>query len=202
MTPHFPPFKSIYSQVYGKMRSEIVMVVFFYFLDWTSESRENLIIVRRWRGVMAMLITVALFTSDQRSQSLAMMEQISLSLLSIFIMMMVIDHCIYMKPMIPLQYPLSPPIIHKSGKWSTILEKRYTLRKKVSLTPKKVKLRAPKKVLFRNNQGMYILQKNRSNLVNLGLGSLISDLQTAIGGHHPVLYFTTQITEKYSTAMC
>ena len=109
MTPHFPPFKSIYSQVYGKMRSEIVMVVFFYFLDWTSESRENLIIVRRWRGVMAMLITVALFTSDQRSQSLAMMEQISLSLLSIFIMMMVIDHCIYMKPMIPLQYPLSPP---------------------------------------------------------------------------------------------
>ena len=180
MTPHFPPFKSIYSQVYGKMRSEIVMVVFFYFLDWTSESRENLIIVRRWRGVMAMLITVALFTSDQRSQSLAMMEQISLSLLSIFIMMMVIDHCIYMKPMIPLQYPLSPPIIHKSGKRSTILEKRYTLRKKVSLTPKKVKLRAPKKVLFRNNQGMYILQKNRSNLVN----------------------FTTQITEKYSTAMC
>ena len=95
MTPHVPPFKSIYSQVYGKMRSEIVMVVFFYFLDWTSESRENLIIVRRWRGVMAMLITVALLTSDQRSQSLAMMEQISLSLLGIFIMMIVIDHCIY-----------------------------------------------------------------------------------------------------------
>ena len=33
MTPHFPPFKSIYSQVYGKMRSEIVMVVFFL-LPW------------------------------------------------------------------------------------------------------------------------------------------------------------------------
>ena len=49
---------------------------------------------------------------------------------------------------------------------------------------------------------MYILQKTRSNLVNFGLGSLISDLQTAIGGHHPVLYFTTQITEKYSAAMC
>ena len=97
---------------------------------------------------------------------------------------------------------IKSPIIHKSGKWSTILEKRYTLWKKVSLTPKKVKLRAPKKVLFRNNQGMYILQKTRSNLVNSGLRSLISDLQTAIGGHHPVLYFTTQITEKYSTAMC
>ena len=109
---------------------------------------------------------------------------------------------IYMKPMIPLQFPLSPPIIHKSGKWSTILEKRYTLRKKVSLTPKKVKMRAQKKVLFQNNQVMYILQKTRSNLVNFGLGSLISDLQTAIGGHHPVLYFTTQITEKYCTAMC
>ena len=39
-------------------------------------------------------------------------------------------------------------------------------------------------------------------MVNFGLRSLISDLQTAIGGHHPVLYFTTQITEKYSTAMC
>ena len=155
MTPHFPPFKSIYSQVYGKMRSEIVMVVFFYFLDWTSESKENLIIVRRWRGVMAMLITVALFTSDQRSQSLAMMEQISLSLLSIFIMMMVIDHCIYMKPMIPLQYPLSPPIIHKSGKRSTILEKRYTLRKKVSLTPKKVKMWAQKKSLV-SKQPRYV----------------------------------------------
>ena len=155
MTPHFPPFKSIYSQVYGKMRSEIVMVVFFYFLDWTSESRENLIIVRRWRGVMAMLIIVTLFTSDQRTQSLAMMEQISLSLLSIFIMMMVIDHCIYMKPIIPLQYPLSPPIIHKSGKWSTILEKRYTLRKKVSLTPKKVKMRAQKKSLV-SKQPRYV----------------------------------------------
>ena len=52
---------------------------------------------------------------------------------------------IYMKPMIPLQFPLSPPIIHKSGKWSTILEKCHTLRKKVSLTPKKVKMRAQKK---------------------------------------------------------
>ena len=34
-----------------------------------------------------------------------------------------------------------------------------------------------------------------------GLRSLISDLQTPIGGHHPVLYFTTQITEKYSTVV-
>ena len=33
MTPHFPPFKSMYSQVYGKMGSEIVMVVFFL-LPW------------------------------------------------------------------------------------------------------------------------------------------------------------------------
>ena len=168
MTPHFPPFKSIYSQVYGKMRSEIVMVVFFYFLDWTSESRENLIIVRRWRGVMAMLITVALFTSDQRSQSLAMMEQISLSLLSIFIMMMVIDHCIYMKPMIPLQYPLSPPIIHKSGKWSTILEKRYTLRKKVSLTPKKVKMRAQKKSLVSKQPRYVHFAKNQVQFGQFG----------------------------------
>ena len=164
---------------------------------------------KKWSDALKSLPTIeifiifALFSSDQKSQSLATMENYFINSIEHFY------HDdgywslhIYMKPMIPLQFPLSPPIIHKSGKWSTILEKRHTLRKKVSLTPKKVKMRAQKKVLFRNNQSMYILQKTRSNLVNFGLGSLISDLQTAIGGHHPVLYFTTQITEKYSTAMC
>ena len=74
--------------------------------------------------------------------------------------------------------------------------------KKVSLTPKKVKMRPQKKGFPRIHHSMDILQKTRSNLVYLGLWSLISDLHPHIGGHHPVLYFTTQITEKYSTAMC
>ena len=29
-----------------------------------------------------------------------------------------------------------------------------------------------------------------------------NDLHPPIGGHHPVLYFTTQIKKKYCTAMC
>ena len=49
---------------------------------------------------------------------------------------------------------------------------------------------------------MGFLQKNASKLVKFGLGSSISDLHPPIGGHHPVLYFPTQITKKYSTAMC
>ena len=49
---------------------------------------------------------------------------------------------------------------------------------------------------------MGFLQKNASKLVKFGLGSPISDLHPPIGGHHPVLYFSTQITKKYSTAMC
>ena len=152
--------------------------------------------------MMAMLIIVALFSSDHRSQSLATMENNFINSIEHFYhddgyrSLHIYEANDYIK------ISSQSPIIHKSGKWSTILEKRHTLRKKVSLTPKKVKMRAQKKVLFRNNQSMYILQKTRSNLVNFGLGSLISDLQTAIGGHHPVLYFTTQITEKYSTAMC
>ena len=151
---------------------------------------------------MAMLIIVALFSSDHRSQSLATMENNFINSIEHFYhddgyrSLHIYEANDYIK------ISSQSHIIHKSGKWSTILETRYTLRKKVSLTPKKVKMRAQKKALFRNNQSMYILQKTRCNLGNFGLGSLISDLQTAIGGHHPVLYFTTQITEKYSTAKC
>ena len=49
---------------------------------------------------------------------------------------------------------------------------------------------------------MCFLQKTAPKLVKFGLGSPISDLHPPIGGHHPVLYFPTQITKKYSTAMC
>ena len=48
----------------------------------------------------------------------------------------------------------------------------------------------------------YFPKKNGSTLVYFGLGSAVSDLQTPIGRHHPVLYFQIQVTEKYSTAMC
>ena len=54
-------------------------------------------------------------------------------------------------------------------------------------------MRSPKKVFPRIHYGMDILQKTRSNLVYFGLWSLISDLPPPIGGHHPVLYFPSQI---------
>ena len=86
---------------------------------------------------------------------------------------------------------------------STNSEKRHSPKKRSFWLPKKWKFGPQKKVFPRIHLDMYILQKkNRSNLVYLGLWSLISNLQPPIGGHHPVLYFTTQITKKYSTAMC
>ena len=68
-------------------------------------------------------------------------------------------------------------------------------------TPKKWKWEPKKKVFLRIHLGKAFLQKTRSKMVKFGLCNPISDLQTPIGGSHPVLYFTSQITEKYSTAM-
>ena len=104
--------------------------------------------------------------------------------------------------MISLQFPPGPRMHRKSWKYTAFSEKRHTLRKKVPLTPKKVKIKPVFFCSFRIHLGMDFLQKTGSNLVYLGLWSLISDLHTPIGGSHRVLYFTTQITEKYSTAMC
>ena len=66
-------------------------------------------------------------------------------------------------------------------------------KKKVCLTPKKVKMRAPKKAFPRFHLKMYFLQKTASKLVKFGLCSSISDLHTPIGGSHPMLYFPSQI---------
>ena len=49
--------------------------------------------------------------------------------------------------------------------------------------------------------GKSILQKTALNLVKYGLHSPTYDLPPHIGGRHPVLYFSIQATEKYSTAM-
>ena len=78
-------------------------------------------------------------------------------------MMMVIDHCIYIYEAndsitISSQSPHNPQIwkmIHNFGK--TL----YPPKKGLS-DPQKSENESPKKkVLFRNNQGMYILQKNQ-----------------------------------------
>ena len=44
--------------------------------------------------------------------------------------------------------------------------------------------------------------KKSAQLVILVRSSFQNDLHLPIGGPHPVLYFTTQITKKYCTAMC
>ena len=101
--------------------------------------------MRRCIVMMAMLIIVALFSSDHRSQSLATMENNFINSIEHlyhddgYRSLHIYEANDYIK------ISSQSPIIHKSGKWSTILEKRYTLRKKVSLTPKKVKMRAQKK---------------------------------------------------------
>ena len=82
------------------------------------------------------------------------------------------------------------------------LETTKELEKWASPGPKKW-LWGPKKDVFsRIHIAGYFLQKTASKLVKFGRGSSVSDLHQPIGGPHPVLYFTTQMTEKYSTAMC
>ena len=68
--------------------------------------------------------------------------------------------------------------------------------------PKKGKMGAKKKDIPRIHMDKYILQKTGSKLVIFGLCGLIYNLHPHIWGRHRVLYFTTQMTEKYSTAMC
>ena len=83
-----------------------------------------------------------------------------------------------------------------------ILEKCQSLRKKSSLTPKKVKMGAPKKMYSPNPSGHGLFaKKNRSKMFKFGLCGPISDLETPIGGHHSMLYFTSQITKKYSIVL-
>ena len=65
--------------------------------------------------------------------------------------------------------------------------------KKVSLIPKKWKFGPKKKVFPQIHLNIDFLQKTASKLVKFGLCSSISDLQTPIWGHHPMLYFPSQI---------
>ena len=60
--------------------------------------------------------------------------------------------------------------------------------------PPKSEILAPQKKAFpRFHLDMDFLQKTASKLVNFVLCSSISDLHTPIGGHHPMLYFPSQI---------
>ena len=59
--------------------------------------------------------------------------------------------------------------------------------------PKKAIMRPKKKAFSRNHIARYFLQKTASKLVKFGLCSSISDLHGPIWGHHPMLYFPSQI---------
>ena len=145
---------------------------------------------------MVMLIIVALHSPKQRSFR---QKVIFSKLLSHITMLMVTDHGICIKPMISLQYLYCP----QSWKSCPQFRKSEEARQKWSiLTPKKVNMRAQKK---RHSPNPYwhglFATKETSKLVNFGLHGLLSILQTAIGGHHPVPCLTTQITERRGTAM-
>ena len=88
---------------------------------------------------------------------------------------------------------------HLSGKAEPPIWKSDVASEKRSpWPPKKLKWGPPKKAFPRFHLKMYFLQKNASKLVKFGLCSSISDLQTPIGGHHPMLYFPSQIPVSYT----
>ena len=73
------------------------------------------------------------------------------------------------------------------------LEMWCSLRKRSPWSPKNENLVPKKKVFPQIHLNMDFLQKTASKLVKFGLCSSISDLQTPIWGHHPMLYFPSQI---------
>ena len=80
--------------------------------------------------------------------------------------------------------------------------KRWKGRKKDLPGPKKWNFWVRKKEISRPNTiGSCFLQRNAPILVKYSLLSPVYNLQPHIGGRHPVLYFTIQVTEKYSAAM-
>ena len=52
-----------------------------------------------------------------------------------------------------------------------------------------------------HNRQLFFLQRNTPIFVKYSLLSPVYNLQPHIGGRYPVLYFTIQVTEKYSAAM-
>ena len=118
--------------------------------------------------------------------------------LSIITILMVIDHCIYIKTMIALQFPLCSSILTFAPQFRHLVK---PLRNGQFWRPKKG-IRCPKKRDFpRIHIGMDFLQKNGSKLVKFGPWGPIYILPEHIGGRHPVPCLSTQIAERQGTAM-
>ena len=79
----------------------------------------------------------------------------------------------------------------------SFLGTRPRSQKKTFPGPNKVTVMTPKK-----NLALKYIEPPLFGKMTGSIGSCISNLPQAIGGHHPVLYFDTEMTEKYSTAMC
>ena len=76
------------------------------------------------------------------------------------------------------------------------------LERRPPWTQKNEIFESEKKEISRPNTiGSCFLQRNAPILVKYSLHSHVYNLQPHIGGRHPVLYFTIQVTEKYSAAM-
>ena len=98
--------------------------------------------------------------------------------------------------------PVGRVWLSKFWKDSVNLEKTKRSEKRSPWAPKNESLESKKKeISCPNTIGSCFLQRNAPILVKYSLDSPVYNLQPHIGGRHPVLYFTIQVTEKYSAAM-
>ena len=118
--------------------------------------------------------------------------------LSIITILMVIDHCIYIKTMIALQFPLCSSILTFAPQFRHLVK---PLRNSQFWCPKKGIRCLKKKDFPRIHIGMDFLQKNGSKLVKFGPCGAIYILQQLIWGRHPVPCLGTQISKRQGTAM-
>jgi hypothetical protein len=123
--------------------------------------------------------------------------QFQLTLLSNITILITIDHCLNMKPIISLECP-GPQF----WKWALNSGKVRKPLKMANFDPQKSENGCQKKKSFTESiWTRTFCKKLGPNIVKFGLSGPIYILQPAIGGHHPVPCLSTQIAERQGTAM-
>ena len=79
------------------------------------------------------------------------------------------------------------------AKYSTISEKRHTPRKRSPWPPKKMKMRSQKKSFIESTMAWIFCKKPGPICYILASGASFLIYTPPIGGHHPVLFFPSQI---------
>ena len=123
--------------------------------------------------------------------------QFQLTLLKNITILITIDHCLNMKPIISLECP-GPQF----WKWALNSGKVRKPLKMANFDPQKSENGCQKKKSFTESiWTRTFCKKLGPNIVKFGLSGPIYILQPAIGGHHPVPCLSTQIAERQGTAM-